>query len=64
MATDAPPLARPDYALSDSLWAAQGKVYLTGTQALLRVMLMQARRDQRLPRIAARRGGPGGMEGG
>ena len=46
MATDAPPLARPDYALSDSLWAAQGKVYLTGTQALLRVMLMQARRDR------------------
>jgi hypothetical protein len=41
-----PPLARPDYALSDSLWAAQGKVYLTGTQALLRVMLMQARRDR------------------
>ena len=46
--TDAPTataLARPGYALSDSLWADQGSVYLTGTQALLRVLLMQRQRD-------------------
>ena len=38
-------IARPDYALSDNLWAEQGAVFLTGTQALVRLMLMQARRD-------------------
>jgi indolepyruvate ferredoxin oxidoreductase len=39
-------LKRPDYALSDSLWADGGAVVLTGTQALLRVLLMQAQRDR------------------
>ncbi|MBK9363887.1 MAG: indolepyruvate ferredoxin oxidoreductase family protein [Rubrivivax sp.] len=39
-------LARPDYALSDSLWAGGGAVFLTGTQALLRVLLMQRRHDE------------------
>ena len=42
----ATPLARPDYALSHSLWADHGAVFLTGTQALLRVLLMQRRRDE------------------
>ncbi|WP_372662756.1 hypothetical protein, partial [Hydrogenophaga sp.] len=41
----APPLARADYRLSDSLWARQGAVFLTGTQALVRVLLMQRQRD-------------------
>jgi indolepyruvate ferredoxin oxidoreductase len=39
-------LARPDYRLDHSLWAADGAIYLTGTQALVRLMLMQRRRDQ------------------
>ena len=51
-----------------------GAVFLTGTQALVRLLLMQraARRGrrpghaglhQRLPRLAARHGRPGGLEG-
>ena len=40
-----PPLQRPDYQLSDSLWARSGAVFLTGTQALVRVLLMQRQRD-------------------
>ncbi len=40
------PLARPDYALNHGLWAEHGAVFLTGTQALLRVLLMQRRRDE------------------
>ena len=39
------PLARPSYQLSDSLWATQGQVFLTGTQALVRLLLMQRQRD-------------------
>jgi len=39
------PLARPDYKLSDSLWARDGHIFLTGTQALVRLMLMQRQRD-------------------
>ena len=38
-----PPLA--PYQLSDSLWASSGRIFLTGTQALLRLMLMQRQRD-------------------
>src|ERR1051325_8912907 len=38
-------LARPRYQLADSLWAAGGAVFLTGTQALVRLMLMQRQRD-------------------
>ena len=70
-----PPLARPDYRLQDNLWAAGGSVFLTGTQALVRLLLMQRQRDaaggleharlrQRLPRLAARHGRPGDLEGG
>ena len=40
-----PSLRRPDYALSDNLWARDGAVFLTGTQALVRLMLMQRWRD-------------------
>ncbi len=36
-----PTLARPSAQLSDALWATAGTVYLTGTQALLRILLMQ-----------------------
>jgi len=48
METTAPaatPIARPDYQLSDSLWARSGAIFLTGTQALVRLMLMQRQRD-------------------
>jgi indolepyruvate ferredoxin oxidoreductase len=38
-------IVRPDYKLSDSLWARSGAVFLTGTQALIRLMLMQRQRD-------------------
>ena len=41
----APAITRPDYQLSDNLWAAQGSVFLTGTQALVRLLLMQRARD-------------------
>ena len=34
-------LARPDYALADNLVAKSGSVFLTGTQALIRLLLMQ-----------------------
>src|SRR5436305_2936227 len=38
-------LARPDYALADNLGARAGTVFLTGTQALIRLALMQHARD-------------------
>ena len=34
-----PALADPDYALSDNLTRSQGRVFLTGTQALVRLLL-------------------------
>ncbi len=33
------------YQLSDSLWARTGRIFLTGTQALVRLVLMQRQRD-------------------
>src|SRR5690625_4613856 len=36
-----------DYQLDDNLEAESGRIFLTGTQALLRLLLSQARRDQR-----------------
>ncbi|HZN47642.1 MAG TPA: pyruvate ferredoxin oxidoreductase, partial [Ramlibacter sp.] len=39
------PIVRPDYRLSDSVWAPGGAIFLTGTQALVRLMLMQRQRD-------------------
>jgi indolepyruvate ferredoxin oxidoreductase len=41
----ASPIARPDYRLADNLSATSGAVFLTGTQALVRLLLMQRRRD-------------------
>jgi indolepyruvate ferredoxin oxidoreductase len=41
----APPV-RADYRLNDSLWAAKGRIFLTGTQALVRLVLMQRQRDE------------------
>ena len=38
-------LVRPDYALADNLGAHAGTVFLTGTQALIRLALMQSTRD-------------------
>ena len=38
-------LARPDYKLADNLGAGAGTVFLTGTQALIRLALMQRARD-------------------
>ncbi len=39
-------LERADYTLDDALWADHGAVYLTGTQALLRLLRMQRARDE------------------
>ncbi|MBW4708984.1 indolepyruvate ferredoxin oxidoreductase family protein [Roseobacter sp. YSTF-M11] len=39
------PRQLPDYALDDRYTKTEGRVFLTGTQALVRVMLDQARRD-------------------
>jgi indolepyruvate ferredoxin oxidoreductase len=36
---------RHDYRLSDSLWARHGGIFLTGTQALVRLVLMQRQLD-------------------
>jgi len=60
------PLARPDYQLSDNLWAERGSVFLTGTQALLRLLLMQRARDARAGLntrgfVSGYRGSPLGM---
>ncbi len=38
-------LQRSDYQLADNLWATAGAVFLTGTQALVRLLLMQRQRD-------------------
>jgi indolepyruvate ferredoxin oxidoreductase len=38
-------LARPGYQLADNLWASSGVVFLTGTQALVRLLCMQRQRD-------------------
>ena len=65
----------PTTSSSDNLWAERGTVFLTGTQALVRLLLMQRARDaaarlehaglrQRLPRLAAGHGRPGDLEGG
>jgi indolepyruvate ferredoxin oxidoreductase len=62
----ASPLRRPDYQLSDNLWASGGAIFLTGTQALVRLMLMQRQRDTVAGRntrgfISGYRGSPLGM---
>src|SRR5256885_17187641 len=62
------PLVRPDYRLADSLWATGGAIFLTGTQALVRLMLMQRQRDAAAGLdtrgfISGYRGSPLGMVG-
>ncbi|MDH5538008.1 MAG: indolepyruvate ferredoxin oxidoreductase family protein [Rhizobacter sp.] len=39
-------IVRPEYRLADSLLATQGQVFMTGTQALVRLMLMQRAHDE------------------
>ena len=43
--TPASPVLRPDYQLSNSLWGQSGSIFLTGTQALVRLLPMQRQRD-------------------
>jgi indolepyruvate ferredoxin oxidoreductase len=57
---------RSDYKISDSLWAEQGQIFLTGTQALVRLLPMQRELDRRLGWntkgfISGYRGSPLGM---
>jgi indolepyruvate ferredoxin oxidoreductase len=59
-------LARPDYRLADNLAAPDGAVFLTGTQALIRLPLMQRALDARAGWatqgfISGYRGSPLGM---
>lgn len=42
---ETPTIVRPGYRLEHSLWAPAGAVFLTGTQALVRLLLMQRQRD-------------------
>jgi hypothetical protein len=39
-------LADPDYALDDNLTRTAGRVFLTGTQALVRLLCMQKQLDE------------------
>ena len=41
-----PPADLRDYQLKDNVWAQQGAVFMSGTQALVRLMLMQRRFDE------------------
>ncbi|MGV0958997.1 MAG: indolepyruvate ferredoxin oxidoreductase family protein [Limnohabitans sp.] len=55
-----------DYQLQDNIWASQGAVFLSGTQALVRLMLMQRQHDERQQWntrgfISGYRGSPLGM---
>ena len=38
-------ITRPNYRLHDNVWARSGAVFITGTQALVRVAVMQRQRD-------------------
>ncbi len=44
-ATAPTPAALRSYALQDNVWAPQGAIFLSGTQALVRLMLMQRAHD-------------------
>eukprot|EP01036_Dinobryon_divergens_P057460 gene57460-76721_t len=55
-----------DVQLKDNVWATQGTVLVSGTQALVRLMLMQRQHDERLAWntrgfISGYRGSPLGM---
>ena len=55
-----------DYQLKDTIWASQGTVFLSGTEALVRLMLMQRQCDKRQQWntrgfISGYRGSPLGM---
>ena len=55
-----------DYQLSDNLSATKGRIFLTGTQALVRLVLMQRERDRAAKLntagfISGYRGSPLGM---
>ncbi|MEC7764819.1 MAG: indolepyruvate ferredoxin oxidoreductase family protein [Pseudomonadota bacterium] len=62
------PATTPDYKLTDRYDLTEGRVFLTGTQALVRVMLDQARRDHAAGRntagfVSGYRGSPlGGLD--
>lgn len=43
--SDSTTIRRQDYKLTDNLWASSGSIFLTGTQSLVRLMLMQRQRD-------------------
>ena len=45
-AAPAATIVRSRYQLADNLWARGGQVFMTGTQALVRLMLMQRWRDE------------------
>ena len=47
MTTPPAPLADPEYALDDNLRRETGRVFLTGTQALVRLLCMQKMADER-----------------
>jgi len=59
-------IRRPDYQLADSLWARGGQIFITGTQALARLPLMQRWLDEAAGRdtrgfVSGYRGSPLGM---
>ncbi|WP_298493603.1 indolepyruvate ferredoxin oxidoreductase family protein [uncultured Maritimibacter sp.] len=62
------PATRPDYTLTDRYDLTEGRVFLTGTQALVRIMFDQARRDREAGRktagfVSGYRGSPlGGLD--
>ncbi|MFX8098504.1 hypothetical protein ABTK82_19340, partial [Acinetobacter baumannii] len=63
--SDATPALRP-YQLSDNLAADTGAVFLTGTQALVRLLLAQKKQDERAGLntagfVSGYRGSPLGM---
>lgn len=66
MAQTATAIRHPNYRLADSLWAREGQVFMTGTQALVRLLLMQRQRDESLGLdtrgfVSGYRGSPLGM---
>jgi len=46
MTESATPIRHSNYRLADSLWAREGQVFMTGTQALVRLLVMQRQHDE------------------